>query len=272
MVHETIYPALCVQGRGEPRRRLTRALRTGRALRRPHRHSAARRSRFVPSMVMISERPAEAADRAVPGHWEGDLVVGKNNGSAIGTLVERSTRCLMLVHVPRDHGAAAVRNALTETVLIPRSPDAVPDLGPHRDGLPPRLHRHHRHPGLLLRPGQPLTARLEREHQRPAAAVLPQGHRPVPPHPRGPGRRRHRTQQPPRQNARPGDPSRASVRTARGLINSPRCCSDPWNSPTPVGAHRSVRLTPVRKSGGQGECRALRKPARTGRPGAQMWR
>ncbi len=116
MVHETVYQALYVRGRGELRRELTRALRTGRAMRRPHRHSAARRSRFVHPMVMISERPAEAADWAVPGHREGDLIVGKNNGSVIGTLVERSTRYLMLVHLPRDHGAAAVRNALTETV------------------------------------------------------------------------------------------------------------------------------------------------------------
>ncbi len=67
-------------------------------------------------MVMISDRPAEADDRAVPGHWEGDLIIGKNNGSAIGTLVERSTRYVMLLHLPADHTAASVRDALAETV------------------------------------------------------------------------------------------------------------------------------------------------------------
>ncbi len=166
MVHETVYQALYVRGRGELRRELTRALRTGRAMRRPHRHSAARRSRFVHPMVMISERPAEAADWAVPGHREGDLIVGKNNGSVIGTLVERSTRYLMLVHLPRDHGAAAVRNALAETVqTLP--PHLMRSLTWHQGiemSFPPRLHRHPGHPGLRLRPGQPPAARLEREH------------------------------------------------------------------------------------------------------------
>ncbi|MEJ8670562.1 IS30 family transposase [Streptomyces sp. MS1.AVA.1] len=116
VTHETIYQALYVQGRGELRRELTRALRTGRAVRRPHRQSHKRQSRAVKNMVMISERPAEAADRAVPGHWEGDLIVGSNSRSAIATLVERSTRYLMLVHLPDDHSAAAVRNALIATV------------------------------------------------------------------------------------------------------------------------------------------------------------
>ncbi|MGV9249826.1 IS30 family transposase [Streptomyces sp. NPDC003710] len=116
VTHETIYQALYVQGRGELRRELTRALRTGRAMRRPHRHAAKRQSRYSHPMVMISERPAEAADRAVPGHWEGDLIVGRNSRSAIATLVERSTRYLMLVHLPTDHSAAAVRKALANAV------------------------------------------------------------------------------------------------------------------------------------------------------------
>ncbi|WP_162929459.1 IS30 family transposase [Streptomyces sp. YIM 130001] len=116
VAHETVYQALYVQGRGELRRELTRALRTGRAIRKPHRHAEARKPRFSHPMVMISERPAEAADRAVPGHWEGDLIVGRESRSAVATLVERSTRYLMLVHLPHDHTAATVRDALTETV------------------------------------------------------------------------------------------------------------------------------------------------------------
>ncbi len=121
MVHETIYQALCVQGRGELRRELARALRTGRARRRPHRQAAARQPRFSHPVVMISERPPEAADRAVPGHWEGDLIIGKDGASAIGTLVERATRYVMLVHLPGGRGAEDVSTALQSTVqTLPR--------------------------------------------------------------------------------------------------------------------------------------------------------
>jgi IS30 family transposase len=113
--HETIYKSLYVQGRGELRRELHRCLRTGRAQRR-HRGRTETRG-HIPNMVMISERPAEIEDRAVPGHWEGDLLMGANNNSAIGTLVERATRFVMLLHLPHGRSAEAVRDAMTTKIL-----------------------------------------------------------------------------------------------------------------------------------------------------------
>ena len=100
--HEAIYQALYVQGRGLLRRELTACLRTGRAIRRPRRRIDGRSDpdRRIPGKIMISERPAEVADRAVPGHWEGDLIAGKANKSYIGTLVERTTRFCLLLHLP----------------------------------------------------------------------------------------------------------------------------------------------------------------------------
>jgi transposase, IS30 family len=111
--HETIYKSLYVQGRGELRRELARCLRTGRAARQP-RKPAERRGR-IPGMVMISDRPAEAADRAVAGHWEGDLIIGKNGKSQIATLVERKTRYVLLARVA-DGRAETVAGALAERV------------------------------------------------------------------------------------------------------------------------------------------------------------
>src|SRR5664280_3293109 len=114
--HEAIYQSLYVQGRGALRRELATCLRTGRALRKPRARSDERRGR-IKDMVSISERPAEIEDRAVPGHWEGDLIVGKNSGSAIGTLVERQTRFVMLLHLPGDHTAPTVRDAITAAMI-----------------------------------------------------------------------------------------------------------------------------------------------------------
>ncbi len=113
--HETIYKTLFAQGRGELRRELTRCLRTGRAKRLPRAWTGNRR-RMIPNMVMISERPPEVADRAVPGHWEGDLLMGRDNKTAIGTLVERSTRFTLLVRLPVNHSAPAVREAIAGSI------------------------------------------------------------------------------------------------------------------------------------------------------------
>src|SRR5215211_3889506 len=130
--HEALYQALYVQGRGALRRELTACLRTGRTLRGPRARTRGRGTSFVGPEVMISQRPAEAADRAVPGHWEGDLILGLGS-SAIGTLVERTTRFTMLLHLPpmsghghgvrakngpalAGHGAEAVRDAIARTI------------------------------------------------------------------------------------------------------------------------------------------------------------
>ena len=112
---ETIYRSIYVQGRGGLRRELAQHLRTGRVQRTPRRRDSERRARIV-GMVNISERPPEVEDRAVPGHWEGDLLIGANGGSAIGTLVERMTGFALLLHLPTDHGALAVQQAITTTM------------------------------------------------------------------------------------------------------------------------------------------------------------
>ena len=130
--HEAIYQALYIQGRGALKRELVTCLRTGRALRVPRARTRQRGKKFVTDEVMISQRPPEAEDRAVPGHWEGDLIIGLHR-SAVGTLVERSTRFTMLLHLPpmaghgqqprvhngpplAGHGAQAVRDAIAASI------------------------------------------------------------------------------------------------------------------------------------------------------------
>jgi IS30 family transposase len=113
--HETIYQSIYVQSRGALKRELAVHLRTGRAVRRPRRKAGQRRP-WLSEEVHISQRPKEAADRAVPGHWEGDLITGTQNKSAIGTLVERTTGFVALLHLPDDHGALAVQESMVEAI------------------------------------------------------------------------------------------------------------------------------------------------------------
>lgn len=112
---ETIYKAIFVQGKGLLKQEVARCLRTGRAIRRPHRTTGERRGR-IPGMVNVSERPPEVEDRAVPGHWEGDLILGADGKSAIGTLVERQTRFLMLMPLHDGHTADHLEAAMLATV------------------------------------------------------------------------------------------------------------------------------------------------------------
>jgi IS30 family transposase len=114
--HETIYKTLFVQARGALRKELTTCLRTGRTQRRPHMRTEQSGAGRLRNMILISERPPEVEDRAVPGHWEGDLIIGKGGRSAIGTLVERSSRYVMLFRLPNGRSAEHVRVALTRQV------------------------------------------------------------------------------------------------------------------------------------------------------------
>lgn len=124
--HEAIYQALYVQGRGALRRELSACLRTGRALRVPRARTRQRGKSFITPEVMISQRPAEAADRAVPGHWEGDMIIGLHS-SAIGTLVERSTRFTMLLHLPPMEGHGPGARVKNGPALAGRGAKAVRD-------------------------------------------------------------------------------------------------------------------------------------------------
>lgn len=191
--HEAIFQALYVQGRGALQRELTACLRTGRALRVPRARARGRGKSFITPEILISKRPAEVEDRAVPEHWEGDLIIGLNR-SAIGTLVERTTRFTTLLNLPpmeghgtgprekngpalAGHGAEAVRDAITGTITkLPEQLRRSLTLGPGgRDGAARQAADRHEPAGVFLRSTQPVATRDEREHQRPAASVLPEG-------------------------------------------------------------------------------------------------
>jgi IS30 family transposase len=139
--HEAIYQALYVQGRGALERELVACLRTGRSLRVPRARTKGRGKTFVSPEVMISQRPAEADDRAVPGHWEGDLIIGVHS-SAIGTLVERTTRFTMLLHLPRMQGHGEGRRVKNGPALAGHGAEAVRDaIAASFTTLPEQLRR-----------------------------------------------------------------------------------------------------------------------------------
>ena len=231
--HEAIYQALYVQSRGALKRELVACLRTGRALRVPRARARARGKGFVSKEIMISERPAEAADRAVPGHWEGDLILGTDR-SAIGTLVERTSRFVMLLHLPPDqdraaprikngppvsgHGAEQVRDAIAAAIVT--LPEQLRRSLTWDQGAEMAQHAELRidtgSAGLLLRPAEPLAARHQREHQRPLASVLPEGHRPRAPQRLRPRRRSRHPERQAAQDARLAHP-------CRGPRRAPRC-------------------------------------------------
>ena len=212
---ETIYQAIYVQAKGELKKDVIKALGSGRAQRRPHGQTDCRRPRFREPMVMIGERPAEVEDRAIPGHWEGDLICGAANKSAIGTLVERSTRFTILLHLPDGHDAEHVRQAVIRKMqYLPKllrnslTWDQGSELALHK-----RISTTLDIQVYFCDPHSPWQARHQRGHQRAPAPILPQGHRPGR-IPRGlPRRGRRGTQRPAPQNTRLQETIRENTRT-----------------------------------------------------------
>ena len=175
--YETIYQSLYVKGRSDLRRELHRCLRTGRAQRRPR--SRLHTSGRIRNMVMLSERQAEAADRLVMGHWEGDLIIGKDGKSAVGTIVERTTRFLVLVHLADRRDALSVADALRQAVAA-TPPGAFRSIA-WDQGREMALHAQFTQdtgvPVFFCDAHLPWQARAEREHERPRPPVPPRRRR-----------------------------------------------------------------------------------------------
>ena len=206
---ETIYKALYVQTRGGLRADLHRQLSLKRRQRKPRGSSDGRGTSIYAEAFTISQRPAEVADRAVPGHWEGDLIMGTGNASAVGTLVERSTRFTILLHLPGSHDANTVAEAmiremgklpehLRRSITGDRGSELA-DYANYPGGVEGT--------GVLLRPPLTLAARHQREHQPAAAVLAREGHRPLGPHGPGPAPDRGHPQQPTPTHIGPADPS-----------------------------------------------------------------
>ena len=157
--HETIYTAICAQPRGELRRQLIACLRQGRSTRMPRSRGTDRRGQ-IPEMVSIHVRPPEVEDRVMPGHWEGDLIKGAGNRSAVGVLVERTSRLVLLARLEDATAASALAGFSAKLNSIAAPLRQQPDLRPRQRDVPPRrAGRSNGCEGLLLRPAQPLAAR-----------------------------------------------------------------------------------------------------------------
>jgi IS30 family transposase len=246
--HEAIYQALYVQGRGALQRELVACLRTGRALRVPRARARQKAWAHVTADVLISERPAEVEDRAVPGHWEGDLIIGLQR-SAIGTLVERTTRFTMLIHLPREdgygviprtkngpalagYGAVTMKNALASAITT--LPDQL-----RRSLTWDRGKELSQHAQFKVETGVPVFfadphspwQRGTNENTVIAPPVLPERHRPRPLGRRGGRGRRQHAQQPAAENPRLEDASR-SVQRAATVPATARCCDDRLSPPS----------------------------------------
>jgi len=242
--HETIYQAVYLGRKGGLSRTLTAKLRTGRPLRRRGRKATERTPRFVAPAVLIHRRPPIVETRTRIGDWEGDLIVGKHSRSAIGTLVDRTSRAVRLIHLPHGHSAEALTEACRP--VLATLPAAARRTLTWDQGSEMAYHdvlaKHFDEGVFVRRSWQPVAARHQREHQWSSAPVLSEGQRLIGLHARGSGPRRTAPQHPPTKDPRLAH-TRRCVHPRTTVIWSV-CCEDRTNSPRlkidPLGVHSSV--------------------------------